>query len=506
MHKPGLTDLDVRIVIMGAGFGGIGAAVRLLESGQKDFVLLERSDRLGGVWRDNRYPGCRCDVPSHLYSFSFAPNPRWRSTHADREEVWQYLLDTATTFGLPTHIRFDHAVLEARWDDHAGIWTLRTNRGSVRCRYLISATGTLSEPMIPSIPDTETFAGTIMHSARWNSDHYFKGERVAIVGTGASAVQIVPSIQPEVEHLTVFQRTPGWVVPHHPRPIPAWKRRLFERIPATQRLIRGVLYWRRELAVSAFTKYDGIRTGLERRARRHLAGQVADPWLRAQLTPKYQLGCKRVLPSDDFYPAISQSNVELVTEPIVRIEPDGVVTQDGRLHPVNAIVFATGFRISDNPMAQRVVGRESHRLSETLSGDLPSYLGTTLPWFPNFFMLSGPNTGTGHTSQLYMIESQLNYIIDALEQLDEWDAVAEVLEEVATEHSKEIQRRSAKSVWGSGCASWYQNDHDANVVIWPNYTFVFRHRSRHFDPADYRIVPGRSVAGPSTLPASGGKD
>ncbi len=491
---------------MGAGFGGIGAAVRLLQSGQEDFAVLERSDQLGGVWRDNRYPGCRCDVPSHLYSFSFAPNPRWRSTHAEREEVWQYLQDTATTFGVPTHIRFGHAVLEAGWDDRAGIWILRTNRGSLRCRYLISATGTLSEPMVPSIPGTETFDGTIMHSARWDPNHHFEGKRVAIVGTGASAMQIVPSIQPQVEHLTVFQRTPGWVVPHHPRFIPSWKHRLFEHLPATQRLLRGVLYLRQELAVSAFTKYDGIRTGLERRARRHLARQVADPWLRAQLTPEYQLGCKRVPPSDDFYPAISQSNVELVTEPIVRIEPDGMVTRDGHLHPVDTIVFATGFRVSDNPTARQVVGRESHRLSEALSGDLPSYLGTTLPWFPNFFMLNGPNTGTGHTSQLYMIESQLNYIIDALEHLDEWDAVGEVLEDVAKEHSEEMQRRSAKSVWGSGCASWYRNDRDANVVIWPNYTFVFRRRSRHFDPADYRIVPAGSVASPPTRPANERKD
>jgi cation diffusion facilitator CzcD-associated flavoprotein CzcO len=478
-----------RVVIVGAGFSGIGAAIRLLQAGEEDLVVLERADDLGGTWRDNVYPGCRCDVPSRLYSYSFAPEANWHETYASQQEIWDYLRATAERFGVLPHIRFGWRVLDARWDEDAGAWCVTTDRGVLRCRYLVSATGALAEPSLPPIPGVERFAGTRMHSARFDRSHAFAGERVAVVGTGASAVQIVPSIQPEVARLTVFQRTPGWVLPHPVRPVSDRERRLLGRLPLVLRLLRGIIYWQRELVlVPAFTKYDGIRAALERGARRHLARQVPDPELRAKLTPDYPLGCKRVLPSNDFYPALTQDNVELVTEPILSVAPEGVITEDGRLHRVDTIVFATGFRVADHPMGDHIVGRAGRPLAEALAGALPNYLGTTFPGFPNFFMLTGPNTGTGHTSQIFMVECQIAYLLDALGLLAELgDPTVEVLEEAARAHSEEVERRSRRTVWVSGCTSWYQDQSGRNVTMWPDFTFVYRRRTRRFDPADYRI-------------------
>lgn len=490
---PQLPRTSTRIVIIGAGFSGIGAAIRLLQGGEDDFVILERSDQLGGTWRDNVYPGCRCDVPSNLYSYSFAPNPDWHRTYADQDEIWSYLRATAERFGVVSHVRFSQAVLDAAWDDSGG-WTLTTDRGVFSCQYLVSATGSLAEPKSPPIPGAGRFAGTIMHSARWDTSHSFDGQRVAVIGTGASAVQIVPSVQPAVAHLSVFQRTPGWVLRHPVRPVRNWERSLYRVFPAAQRLLRALTYWQREVVVvSAFLRYDGLRAALERQVKRHLAAQVPDPELRAKLTPDYQLGCKRALPSSDFYPALTRRNVDLVTEPIARIEPEGILTTDGELHRFDVIVFATGFHVSDNPIGEHVVGREGHRLSEAFSGDLACYLGTTFPHFPNFFMLTGPNTGTGHTSQIFMVECQLNYVLDALDALgDSPHAVAEVLPSVAEAFTRELQDKMKKTVWASGCTSWYQNEHGRNVVMWPDYTVAYRRQTRHFDPADYVIGRRRS--------------
>lgn len=476
-------------MILGAGFSGIGAAIRLLQSGQDDFVVLERAKQIGGTWRDNVYPGCRCDVPSNLYSYSFALNPGWSRTYADREEIWAYLEATAERFGVMGHIRWSHQVLDATWSDADG-WSVSTDRGLFQCQYLILATGSLSEPNSPQIDGISSFAGTIMHSARWDGSQRFDSKRVAVIGTGASAIQIVPSIQPTVEHLTVFQRTPGWVRRHRVKPVRKWVRTLFRVFPPIQRLVRGLTYWQRELVVvPAFTKYDGLRTLLERGATRHLEAQVPDPDLRAKLTPDYQLGCKRLLPSNDFYPALTQPNVELTTEAITRIDPEGIVTADGLLHRVDVIVFATGFRVSDNPIGQHVVGREGHRLSEAFTGTLASYLGTTFPHFPNFFMLTGPNTGTGHTSQIFMIESQLNYVLDALEVIgDRHDTVSEVLASVAEAFTEDLQRKVKKTVWGSGCSSWYLNEEGRNVSMWPDYSFAYRRQTKRFDPTEYVIA------------------
>jgi cation diffusion facilitator CzcD-associated flavoprotein CzcO len=482
-----VTNEHHRIVIVGTGFSGVGAAVRLLEAGHTDLVLLERAQDLGGTWRDNTYPGCRCDVPSHLYSFSFAPNPGWSETYSSQPEIWDYLRRVAADAGLLPRIRWGQDVVDAAWDDAAEQWVITTTSDRFTARVLILGTGFLVEPSVPELSGLSAFGGTVFHSARWDHGHddALAGERVAVIGTGASAIQIVPNIQPVVGHLDVYQRTPPWVMPHTTRPLRDWEHRLYERVPLAQRLVRDGVYWSRELLVLGFVKYPGLLKQAERQARRHLHDQVPDPDLRARLTPHYDLGCKRVVPSNDYYPALTQPNVALVTDPISAVTHDGVVTADGTSRPADTIILATGFHVTDNPMGPRVHGRDGHRLDEAFGPALPSYLGTTVPYFPNMFIMTGPNTGLGHSSMVLMIESQLTYILDALRRAG--DATFEVREDVAQAYTDEIQRALPGTVWASGCASWYLDGHGRNGTLWPGFTFTYRRRTRRFDVDDYRF-------------------
>ncbi|MGH9044123.1 MAG: flavin-containing monooxygenase [Acidimicrobiales bacterium] len=485
-----------RTIIVGAGPAGICAAARLRMAGDRDFIVLEREDGPGGTWLTSRYPGCRCDVPARLYAYSFAPKRDWPSNYATTDEILRYLEDTVQRFEIPHHLRLDHCLLEATWADDS-TWRLVTNRGNLSCRYLVLATGALSHPFHPRIDGLERFDGRIMHSANWDTAQGLDAERVAVIGTGASAVQLIPAIQPKVSRLKVFQRSPGWVLPHAPKVIPAWKRRVLARAPLLQRLLRLSTYLVRELTlVPAFTKYDGLRAALERKALRHLREQIEDDGLRSKLTPDYKLGCKRTLLSSDFYAALSAANTELVTEPIARITPEGIATSDGAVHTADTIVFATGYQVHDHPIGRIVKGRSAHRLAEALDGALPHFLGTTFPYFPNLFLLGGPNTGTGHTSQLFMIESQVSYVVDALEVLGSEELVVEVLLESATAFTEELAAKGRRSVWESGCTSWYQNAQGRNVAIWPGYTFTFKRRTKRFDPTEYLISDAGSGNGP----------
>ena len=353
------------------------------------------------------------------------------------------------------------------------------------------------------IPGAGRFAGTVMHSARWDSSHGFDGQRVAVIGTGASAVQIVPSIQPTVDHLSVFQRTPGWVLPHPVRQVHHWERSLFRIFPPAQRLVRALVYWQRELVlVSAFTKYDGLRSALERQVRRHLATQVPDPELRAKLTPDYQLGCKRALPSNDFYPALSQPNVDLVTEPIARIEPDGILTTDGELHRVDAIVFATGFHVSDNPIGEHVVGREGHRLSEAFSGDLAELPRHDVPPLPELLHADrAQHRDRSHLADLHdRVPAQLHRSTPWTPSGTAPTRWPRCCRASPRRSPRTSERKMRKTVWASGCASWYQNEHGRNVAMWPDYTVVYRRQTRHFDPADYVIGHRRTSATAASVP------
>jgi cation diffusion facilitator CzcD-associated flavoprotein CzcO len=479
---------DVKFAIIGTGFSGLGAAIALRRAGHLDMVVLERADDVGGTWRDNSYPGCRCDVQSNLYSFSFAPKPDWSETFPSQPELRAYLREVTDRFGLRPVIRFGHEVTEVRWDDPAARWVISTSQGDVRACYVIAGNGFLVEPSVPAIPGIETFTGAVMHSARWDQDWSAAGRRIAVIGTGASAIQIAPEIRPAAQHLTVFQRTPAYVMPHTNRPVRRRERALYTALPVTQRAARALTYWQRELLAIGFVLRPQILARAEIIWRRHMERSITDPRMREQLTPGYRLGCKRVLPSNDFYPALAAGNVALVTEPITEITADAVVTADGTRHPADTIIWATGFHVTDNPMLGKVTGRGGRTLAAAFG---QTYLGTVVPGFPGYFQLTGANTGLGHSSIVYMIESQLAYIIDAIGQMEAACGARDVRPDVAAAYNARLQRRLPGTVWGTGCRSWYLDSAGRNLTLWPGFTFDYRRRTRRCRPRDFVTVrPG----------------
>jgi cation diffusion facilitator CzcD-associated flavoprotein CzcO len=480
--------MHVDVAIVGSGFAGLGAAVRLRQAGREDFVVLEKGDTLGGTWRDNTYPGCACDVQSHLYSFSFAPNPEWTRTFARQPEIRAYLERVAARYALRDRIRFGAEVTAARWVGKR--WELQLADGSqVHARAVVWGTGALHEPTVPDLPGLDEFRGTAFHSARWRHDHDLTGRRVAVIGTGASAIQFVPAIQPRVASLTVFQRTAPWVLPKPDRPVSALARRLYRAVPAVQKLQRALIYARNEMLVSGFLKPRRMAV-IERIARIYLHRVFAGrPDLEAKLTPDFTIGCKRILMSNDYYPALKQPNVDVVTEKIVRVTPDGVVTADGVEHEVDTIIFGTGFTVGAGlGKSVPITGRDGVRLADT--GTVEGYLGTTIAGFPNLFVLTGPNTGLGHSSMVFMIESQLNYVIDALRLLDVHGVTAlDTRRDRQEAWNAGLQRRLDGSVWtAGGCASWYLDPDGRNRTLWPGYTFDFRRRTRKVRPADHELL------------------
>lgn len=486
---------DVDIAIIGAGFSGLGMAIRLRAAGHDDFVVLERHEDVGGTWWANTYPGCACDVPSHLYSFSFAPNPDWTETYSAQPEIRAYLHRLAERHDLHRSIRLGTTVTGAAWDDAAGRWMLATSGGTLRARVLVAGAGPLAEPRIPDLPGLDRFTGAVFHSARWDHDHDLTGGRVAAVGTGASAIQFVPAIQPQVARLHVFQRTPPWVVPHTARRIGARERALYRRVPALQRATRAGIYGSRELLVLGFVKQPRAMKLVERVARRHMRAQIDDSELMARVTPDYTIGCKRILPSNRWYPALGSPNVELVTDPIAEVRERAIVTRDGTERTVDAIIFGTGFQAADPPLGRWVRGRDGRRLADAWAGSPRAHLGSMVAGFPNLFLLLGPNTGLGHSSMVYMIESQLDRVMAALRAMRERGAATvEVLPEVQGAYNRELDAKLSRTVWNTGCASWYLDDTGRNPTLWPDWTWRFRRRARAFDPADHRFAPARERA------------
>jgi cation diffusion facilitator CzcD-associated flavoprotein CzcO len=477
-----------RIAIVGAGFGGIGMGIRLKREGEHDFVILERDAEIGGTWYANTYPGCRCDVPSHLYSFSFAPNPEWSSTFSPQPEILDYLRGCADRFGVTPHVRLGTELVGADWDSNARVWRLDTSQGELTADVLISAQGGLSEPSMPDLPGLESFEGAAFHSARWDHDHDLTGERVAVIGTGASAIQFVPEIQPRVGRLHVFQRTAPWVMPRGDRALKPAERRLFRRLPAAQLAVRAAIYWARESFVMLF-RHPRLGKGAERIALRHLHAQVRDPELRRKLRPDFSIGCKRILPSDEWYPALTQPNVEVVTDVIREVRPRSIVTADGTEREVDTIVFGTGFRVTDLPIAERIRGRTGLSLAEEWRGSPQAYLGTTVAGYPNLFLLVGPNTALGHSSIIFMIESQINHVAGALRALRERGAATvEVRADVQRGYNAELERRTRGTVWVTGgCSSYYIDRNGRNSTLWPSFTWEFRRRTRSFDAGEYRL-------------------
>jgi cation diffusion facilitator CzcD-associated flavoprotein CzcO len=502
----------VRVAVVGSGFGGLGAAVRLRREGITDFVVLERAGSVGGTWRDNSYPGCACDVPSHLYSFSFAPNPDWPRTFSGQEHIRAYLEHVTDTFGLRPHLRFGAEVERMAWNAEELRWDIETTAGNLSADVVVSATGPLSDPKIPDIPGLDTFPGKVFHSARWDHDYDLTGKRVAMVGTGASAIQIVPSIQPKVGRLTLFQRTPPWVMPRMDRAISGFERRLHQKLPFTTQLRRGLLWGIRELQVQAFTKHPEELGFVERLAKRNMARAIKDPALRAKLTPDYRIGCKRILLSSEYYPALARPNVDVVAGGLSEIRGSTAVAADGTRAEVDAIIFGTGFHVTDMPIAERVVGADGRTLAETWKGGMEALRGASAAGFPNWMTIIGPNTGLGNSSMILMIESQLNYLADYLRQLHVLGgrAALDARPSAVQAWNRRVQERMRRTVWNTGgCTSWYLDPSGRNTTIWPGTTSEFRRATRRVDLAEYRVLrptagqaPGKDAEGAGTAQAA----
>jgi cation diffusion facilitator CzcD-associated flavoprotein CzcO len=484
-----------RIVIVGAGFSGIGMAIRLKQRGIEDFVVLERAPDVGGAWHFNTYPGCRCDVPSHLYSFSFAPNPDWSNTYSPQPEIRDYLGRCADEFQIREHILTNVELETAAWNQDDELWEIDTTAGAFTASVLVSGMGPLTEPKLPDVPGLESFEGKTMHSAQWDHDYQLKGKRVASIGTGASAIQYVPSIQEEVEKLYVFQRTAPWIMPHGSRPISDREHAIFRRVPAVQRLVRSLVYLSKEVLVLGFVKRPRLMGALERLSRWHMRRQVSDPGLLPKLTPDYSFGCKRILPSNSWYPALQQPNVELVTGGLQAIGPHAVIDSDGVEREVDAIIFGTGFHVADPPVAEQVRGRDGRLMREVWEGTPRAYLGTSVPDFPNLFLLLGPNTGLGHSSMVYMIETQIDHVLQAIEAMDRSGAsTIEVSPRVYEEFNREVDARMKGTVWDSGCSSFYLDATGRNGVLWPDWTWRFRQLATQFDEQAYVLSAPKRAA------------
>ena len=483
-----MLNVTLDVAIIGSGFGGLGTAFELRRHGITNFAMLERADEVGGTWRDNTYPGCRCDVASNLYSFSFAPNPAWSNTFSFQPEIQRYLVDVADRFDLRKDVRFNHNVTDVRFNDADKLWHLTTSQGDVLARSVVMATGGLAEPRLPDIAGLNSFAGPVLHTAKWDSSIDLTGKRVAVIGTGASAIQTIPQIAPIVGHLDVFQRTPSWVLPHLGHPTSTRVRALYRALPFTQHLSRWWNYWRRELLVLGFVKNPDRMADAEKMSRELLEAQVADPALRERLSPHSRLGCKRVLIANDYYPTFTRPTVSLVTDGITAVEPHGVRTTDGQLHEADVLICATGFYVTDNPMAAIVHGRKDETLADFFRGSLATYRGTSFPDFPNLFMLGGPNTALGHSSIVFMHESQLQYVVKAIGVALERHALVEPTPEAAERWTTTLRAKLPGTVWGTGCESWYLNAEGHNTTIWPDFTFVFRRATRDFAPQDHTLT------------------
>lgn len=477
------------VLVIGAGISGIGAAIRLREQGVDNFAVLEKADNLGGTWRDNTYPGCACDVPSALYSYSFAQKPDWSRLFAGQQEILHYVRDTAARHDVQRYIRFGEELEEAAWDDTHSEWRVRTVRGEYRARVVISCTGYLHEPIMPDLPGLADFPGKVFHSSRWDHDHDLRGERVAVIGTGASAIQFVPEIQPQVAQLKVYQRTPQWILPKPDSTLNAVQTGLLG-LPGIKQLLRGLLYTGFETFGIGFRKPAMLKQ-VERLARAHLRMAIKDPALREKVTPDYTLGCKRVLLSNNYYPALAQPNVEVFATGVREIRGNVIVADDGSERAVDTIILGTGFHVTDQPIAQRVRGVGGDTLAGLWAGSPEAYRGTTIHGFPNLFLVLGPNLAIGHNSAFIVIESQIRYAMSALAAMREHRlARVEVRAAAQQKYNARVQAALAGTVWNTGgCSSYYIDANGKNSTGFPWSTVTMRRLLSQFDLESYDVVP-----------------
>jgi cyclohexanone monooxygenase len=485
---PGSGPRHLGVLIIGSGFAGLGAAIKLAQAGRSDFLVIERGSTVGGTWRDNTYPGAACDVPSHLYSYSFELNPYWSRSFSPQREIQSYLERTADKYAVRDKHLFDTTVTEARWDADDAIWRVSTTAGNFTADVLVAAVGSLAEPALPDIAGIETFEGEIFHSARWNHDANLAGKRVAVIGTGASAIQIVPEIAKQVGHLDVYQRTAPWVMPRHDRDYPKLEKLAYKYVPGLQRAARELIYWGRETFVLGFAFEPKILRAAQRVARKNIDKAISDPDLRRRVTPDFQIGCKRILISNDWYPTLAKDHVDLITDGIAEIRPNAIVTKSGEVREVDAIVVATGFHVTDSPTYELVHGVDGRSLADVWrEHGMQAYKGATVHGFPNLMFVIGPNTGLGHTSMVYIAESHLNYLTSALEQMQRFGIrTFDVRADEQRRFNERLQSRMKQTIWSTGgCSSWYLDDHGRNTTLWPGFTFTFRQMTRKFDLAAY---------------------
>ncbi len=496
-------------IVIGAGFGGICMGVALRRAGVKNFVILEKSVDVGGVWRDNTYPGAACDVPSHLYSFSFAPNPDWSHTFARQADIHAYLHDCVRRFALEQHIRCRATVAGASWIEARALWEVQLENGErLLARLLVSATGLLGRPVLPRLPGIDSFEGRAFHSAHWDHACQLAGKRVAVIGTGASATQFVPAIAGETGRLTVFQRSPAYLKARDDRPYAPWQKTLFRRVPIAMRLHRGLIYARYEVRALAFTRMKSVmRLAVGKPFQRMLAREVGDAALRERLSPDYPIGCKRILLSDDYLSAFARPSVSLITDPIERITPTGIETRGGVQHEADVIIYGTGFAATAFLAPMAIRGRGGLELNAAWREGAEAWLGMTVPGFPNFFMLYGPNTNLGHNSIIYMLESQVEHIMRCRHAMQAAGAASVEVEAVPHERfNARLRRRLAGAVW-QNCSSWYLDRHGRNSANWPGFTFGYRFLTRHASLLAYRFASplpgpagGIAIAAPRALP------
>jgi cation diffusion facilitator CzcD-associated flavoprotein CzcO len=483
-------DSDFPIVIIGTGFAGIGMAIQLKKAGITSFRMFEREGDIGGTWRDNTYPGCACDVPSHVYSFSFEPNPSWERAFAPSSEIQQYLLDVVAKHDLRKHIQFDTAIVSARFEEETALWHLETSTGeTVTARFVVSGVGGLVDPAYPDIKGLEQFTGDVFHTARWNHDCDLRGKNVAVIGTGASAIQVVPSIAPDVGKLDVYQRTAHWIMPKNDHVFSDDRKRFFSRHALVHKLYRWGLFLASE-AMGPIVFLDSPLSKIgEKGSLIHLARSVKDPELRRKLTPDFQFGCKRVLISDDYWRTFNRDNVELVTDGIARITEDGIETVDGQTHPADVIVLATGFALGLANAPFPITGLGGRSLDDAWKDGAVAYKGVTVSGFPNWFIMMGPNTGPGHTSVLVYTERQIDYALQAIQLIRQRRLkYVDVHQDVQDRYNEHIQKRMKRTAWSSGCNSWYLNPDGSNHALFPGFASEYCLSIRKFDPSEYDLA------------------
>ncbi|MBJ8347205.1 NAD(P)/FAD-dependent oxidoreductase [Antrihabitans sp. YC2-6] len=483
-------DHTFTTLIIGAGFSGLGTAFKLKAAGIDDIVLLERSDRLGGTWRDNTYPGAAVDIPSMLYSFSFAPNPNWSRTFAPGPEICRHIEGLADRLDVRRNIRFNVEVVALDFDEVEGIWIVSTDTGErVRARTIVSAAGPLTDSSFPKINGIDSFQGQKILSSKWNHDYDMAGKHVAVIGTGASAVQIVPELVKTAKSVKVFQRTPGWILPRPDFPIPTALQKVYAAVPATQRLSRAALYYGHETLATGLVWNSPVTTLIQKVAMANLRTQVRDPWLRRQLTPEFRAGCKRLIASSDFYPALQADNCKLITWPIARISENGIRTAEGIEHQFDCIVFATGYDVHLDGPPYPVTGLGGRTLKEKWQGHAFAYKSAHTHGFPNLFLTNGPNSGPGHNSLLVYLEGQIDYAVKGIKTIVDNDLrYLDVREDVERRYNERVQKRLERTTWMTGCRSWYLTADGYNASMYPGFATQYLAQMRKFDARDYLMV------------------